>query len=245
MILDNFLSGCIAGSIGAFCVLPIDITKTRIQSFEINSNPIKIISTIYQTNGIRGFYKGGITQILFVSPEKAIKFTVNDFINKHMDNKIIAGMCAGFSQVIVTNPMEILKIQMQTNLIKKKYSLIDAIKQIGGITKLYKGASICAMRDIPFSGIYFPLYSKLSTNTNINTYQASLFSGMIAAFLCTPMDVIKTKIQYELNSTPIVIFNSIINCNGYKGLFKGGSWRALKSGPQFMITQIVYNHLTN
>ena len=29
--------------------------------------------------------------------------------------------------------------------------------------------------------------------------------------------------------------------SGVGALFKGGEWRALKSGPQFMITQVVFN----
>ena len=65
---------------------------------------------------MKGFYAGGISQVLFVAPEKAIKFTTNDYMLTITDNKIIEGMCAGLSQVIVTNPMEILKIQSQMNM---------------------------------------------------------------------------------------------------------------------------------
>lgn len=69
-------------------------------------------------------------------------------------------MCCGLSQVIVTNQMEILKIQSQMNLNKNvnKFTIFDAYKQIGGYKGIYKGVGLCACRDIPFSGIYFPLY---------------------------------------------------------------------------------------
>lgn len=246
--MDNFISGSIAGGIGAFCVLPIDITKTRVQSSILKPNPIKIIKQIYRTNGISGFYAGGISQVLFVSPEKAIKFTTNDFAVKLFDNKIIAGMCAGLSQVIVTNPMEILKIQSQmhikNNSGQKKFTIIDAYKQIGGFFGLYKGVGLCALRDIPFSGIYFPLYHFLSTNFT-NSYISSLISGSIAAFACTPMDVIKTRVQHKLNVSYREVIKELIKNEGYVGFFKGGNWRALKSGPQFMITQSIYNLINN
>jgi solute carrier family 25 aspartate/glutamate transporter 12/13 len=240
-MLDNLLSGSIAGAIGAFGVLPIDTTKTRVQSTKIKVSPLQIIKTIYALDGFRGFYKGGTTQILFVAPEKAIKFTVNDYVLRYSDNKVFAGMCAGLSQVIVTNPMEILKIQMQMNNVNKHFTIIDSIKKIGGIKNIYKGVGVCAMRDVPFSAIYFPLYSFLTNYTD--TYKSSLISGMTAAFTCTPMDVIKTRVQYELNITPSQALYKLLEKEGFSALFKGGVWRALKSGPQFMITQIVYNFL--
>lgn len=57
-----------------------------------------------------------------VAPEKAIKLTVNDFVrDKFMDKNgnlpliggIASGACAGASQVIFTNPLEIVKIRLQ------------------------------------------------------------------------------------------------------------------------------------
>ena len=72
---------------------------------------------------------------------------------------------------------------------------------------------------------------------------ASLVSGSTAAFLCTPMDIIKTRVQYKLNMSWHIVLKELVVKEGYCALFKGGIWRALKSGPQFMITQSVYNLL--
>ena len=158
-------------------------------------------------------------------------------------------MFAGLSQKIVTDPMEILKIQSQMNInnrsnpnLNQKFTIIHAYKQIGGFKKLYKGVGLCALRDIPFSGIYFPLYDLLSKKFS-NTYTSSLIAGSIEAFVCTPMDVIKTRVQYKLDSSWNQIIKELIEKERIKGFFKGVIWRALKSGPQFMITQSVYNFL--
>ena len=237
----NILSGYIAGAFGAFIVLPIDLIKTNIQSSKNKLNIISLIKTIYNKNGIKGFYKGGITQILLVAPEKAIKFTTNDIVLYYTSNHIFAGMCAGLSQVIITNPMEILKIQMQMETKKSNYTNI--IKNVGGIKNLYRGATLCMTRDIPFSGIYFPIYSILLNKYKISDYMAGLISGMIAAISVTPMDSIKTQVQYKLNSNPKDIIYDIIKTKNYKILFRGSLLRAIKSGPQFMITQTIYNKL--
>ena len=117
-------------------------------------------------------------------------------------------MCAGFSQVIITNPMEILKIQMQMQSNKSNYQTI--IKNIGGIKNLYKGFSLCMMRDIPFSGIYFPTYSILYNRYRIPDHISGLIAGTIAAITVTPMDFIKTQIQYKINIKPHIIISDII-----------------------------------
>ncbi len=58
-----------------------------------------------------------------VAPEKAIKLTMNDLVRTWGKNKetgeltlateILAGCVAGGSQVIFTNPLEIVKIRLQ------------------------------------------------------------------------------------------------------------------------------------
>jgi len=40
---------------------------------------------------------------------------------------------------------------------------VHIIRQLG-LVGLYKGASACLLRDIPFSAIYFPVYSHLKSD---------------------------------------------------------------------------------
>ena len=76
------------------------------------------------------------------------------------------------------------------------------VKQLG-ISGLYRGAGACLLRDIPFSGIYFPTYAALKTafaDENGKTSALSLLlagsiAGIPAAALVTPADVIKTRLQ--------------------------------------------------
>jgi solute carrier family 25 aspartate/glutamate transporter 12/13 len=84
----------------------------------------------------------------------------------------------------------------------RRLGAIDIVKQLG-IMGLYKGASACLLRDIPFSGIYFTAYAHLKkdyfgeTESNpLNIGQllmAGAIAGMPAAYLTTPADVIKTR----------------------------------------------------
>ncbi|GFY71627.1 calcium-binding mitochondrial carrier protein Aralar1 [Trichonephila inaurata madagascariensis] len=141
----RFVLGSIAGAAGATVVYPIDLV-----SLEWGFNPPKLVG---------------------VCPEKAIKLTMNDFVRDKVTNskgeiplwgEIMAGGCAGASQVMFTNPLEIVKIRLQVAgeiaTVGRKVRALTVIKDLG-ITGLYKGARACFLRDIPFSAIYFPVYA--------------------------------------------------------------------------------------
>eukprot|EP00062_Callorhinchus_milii_P018970 gi/632973020/ref/XP_007902945.1/ PREDICTED: calcium-binding mitochondrial carrier protein Aralar2 [Callorhinchus milii] len=219
----RFILGGIAGATGATTVYPIDLVKTRMQ----NQRTTKLISDksmyknsfdcfrkVVQYEGIIGLYRGLIPQLMGVAPEKAIKLTVNDFVRDiflrkngtlSLPGEFLAGGCAGASQVIFTNPLEIVKIRLQVageDTSGHRVSAFSIVKDLG-FFGLYKGAKACFMRDIPFSAIYFPSYAHIKIAladkdglvSPWNMLLAGAVAGMPAASLVTPADVIKTRLQ--------------------------------------------------
>ena len=96
--------------------------------------------------------------------------------------ELVAGGAAGGCQVVFTNPLEIVKIrlQMQGEAAKAapdqvKKGAVHIIRQLG-IVGLYKGATACLMRDIPFSAIYFPVYSHFKTDVFHQDYNGKQLS---------------------------------------------------------------------
>lgn len=125
-----------------------------------------------------------------------------------------------------------------------------------GFTGLYKGAGVCIARDVPFSMIYFPTFAALkmvlsggSTTSPLSLFFAGLLAGVPAAFLVTPADVIKTRIQVDAREEedvyngPIDCAEKIVDKEGPAALFKGGLQRVLRSAPQFGVTLLVYELL--
>lgn len=181
--VHHFGLGSIAGAFGAFMVYPIDLVKTRMQNQRsarvgqmLYKNSIDCFQKVLKNEGFKGLYSGIIPQLLGVAPEKAIKLTVNDLVRGHFtDSKsgniklyheILAGGSAGACQVIFTNPLEIVKIrlQVQGEIAKtqgvERRSAMWIVKNLG-LKGLYKGASACLLRDVPFSAIYFSSYNHL------------------------------------------------------------------------------------
>jgi len=271
-----FLAGGAAGGIGVTVVYPIDLVKTRMQNQRSGSAPkstkpiytssVDCFRKIIKTEGIAGLYNGLRPQIFGVAPEKAIKLAVNDFMkslykdkdlssNEELGLNILSGSVAGLSQVIVTNPLEITKIRLQVHgeiNPHKPISLVSVIKELG-IKGLYKGARACIVRDVPFSGIYFPTYSflrtKLEQDGDISASRQLLggtLAGAAAASITTPADVIKTRLQVK-PLTGQLKYNGIFDCyrkivrfEGYASLFKGVGPRVLRSAPQFGVTLYFY-----
>ena len=116
------------------------------------------------------------------------------------------------------------------------------------VKKIYTGASACFLRDIPFSGIYFPLYWHLKENEKLNPLFAGTLAGAPSAFLCTPADVIKTRMQtlikQNLSTNSLLqVASTIYKTEGFTAFWKGGGWRVLRSSPQFGITLLVFEYL--
>ncbi|XP_038663421.1 LOW QUALITY PROTEIN: mitochondrial glutamate carrier 1 [Scyliorhinus canicula] len=122
----KLFNGGIAGLIGVTCVFPIDLAKTRLQNQQngqrmYSSMSDCLIKTI-RSDGYFGMYRGAAVNLTLVTPEKAIKLAANDFFRQLLSKdgkkltlikEMLAGCGAGTCQVIVTTPMEMLKIQLQ------------------------------------------------------------------------------------------------------------------------------------
>ncbi|KGO39806.1 Calcium-binding EF-hand [Penicillium expansum] len=278
----HFALGSIAGAFGAFMVYPIDLVKTRLQNQRssrpgerLYNNSLDCARKVIRNEGFTGLYSGVIPQLIGVAPEKAIKLTVNDLVRGYFTDKetnrikysreVLAGGTAGACQVVFTNPLEIVKIrlQVQGEIAKNvegapRRSALWIVKNLG-LMGLYKGATACLLRDVPFSAIYFPTYAHLKsdffgeTATNklgvLQLLTAGAIAGMPAAYLTTPCDVIKTRLQVEARKGDTK-YHGLRHCaatvwkeEGLAAFFKGGPARIMRSSPQFGFTLAAYEVL--
>uniref|UniRef100_A0A1B6EFM0 EF-hand domain-containing protein n=1 Tax=Clastoptera arizonana TaxID=38151 RepID=A0A1B6EFM0_9HEMI len=272
----RFTLGAFAGAMGATAVYPIDLVKTRMQNQRSGSfigelmyrNSFDCFKKVIRHEGFTGLYRGLVPQLMGVAPEKAIKLTVNDLVrDKLMDKngnmplwgEILAGACAGGSQVVFTNPLEIVKIRLQVAgeiASGEKVRAWGVVKDLG-LFGLYKGAKACLLRDIPFSAIYFPSYAHMKAkladengyNHPLTLLLAGAIAGIPAASLVTPADVIKTRLQVVaragqttysgLTDAAVKIYRE----EGARAFWKGATARVCRSSPQFGVTLVTYEIL--
>ncbi|XP_076423950.1 mitochondrial glutamate carrier 2 isoform X2 [Peromyscus maniculatus bairdii] len=115
---------------------------------------------------------------------------MQDGVQRNLKMEMLAGCGAGICQVVVTCPMEMLKIQLQdagrlaaghqgsasaaptsrpystgSAATRRRPSAILIARELlrtQGLAGLYRGLGATLLRDIPFSVIYFPLFANLN-----------------------------------------------------------------------------------
>ncbi|XP_050535732.1 mitochondrial glutamate carrier 1-like isoform X3 [Daktulosphaira vitifoliae] len=252
-LLPKIINGGIAGIIGVTVVFPLDLVKTRLQ----NQKPSKDGSFMYKSmfdafkktyvsEGYFGMYRGSAVNILLITPEKAIKLAANDQFRFWLTqpgkpltliHEMLAGAGAGLFQIIVTTPMELLKIQMQdagrvaaqAKLDGKTVPKVSATSlareliKTKGFFGLYRGVGATAMRDVTFSVIYFPMFARLNAlgprkkdESGEAVFWCSFVSGCIAgssaALFVNPIDVIKTRLQAIKKIETEVEYKGVTDC---------------------------------
>ena len=214
-------------------MLRLDYTKTMLQTEEggarFKTGAEALVWTV-ENSGPLGLYRGVGTQVAGVAPEKALKLYVNAQAKAALTvacgdgalplaGECAAGLIAGVSQVIVTNPLEAVKIRLQTS---QEGSPLAIIRELG-VRGLYRGAGSCMLRDGCFSLVLFPCYDHAKELTGAATSSAAgaaaaaatttaagapgsielalalglagLLAAAPAAALSTPFDVVKTRVQ--------------------------------------------------
>jgi hypothetical protein len=219
----SFACGGVAGAVGAVAVYPIDFAKTQLQTAEGRrkySGGVEVLRSVLQEHGPLGPYRGLGPQVTGVAPEKAVKLFVNDAASKAIASacggslpvvgEAAAGCVAGLAQVVITNPLESVKIRLQTS----RQPLGDVLAELG-LDGLYRGAGACMARDATFSAVLFPTYAhaKLllvgaspdaaaSTTAGLALALAGLAAAAPAAAVTTPFDVVKTRMQAAPSTPP-------------------------------------------
>ncbi|KAJ8682710.1 hypothetical protein QAD02_018502 [Eretmocerus hayati] len=277
--LPKVINGGIAGIIGVSVVFPLDLVKTRLQNQVVGPGGEKMYSSMfdcfkktYKAEGYFGMYRGSAVNIILITPEKAIKLTFNDIFRHKLSKgpgqplpllrEMIAGGLAGACQIVVTTPMELLKISMQdagrvaaAAAAKAKagqgpppkqasaLALMSELWKKRGILGFYQGTGATALRDVTFSVIYFPLFARLNSLGPKRPDGSSVFwcsflsgcaAGSAAALTVNPFDVVKTRLQ-ALNKAPgDPTYDGVMDCIG-KTLKNEGFTAFFKGGACRMI----------
>merc|ERR1719370_554470 len=94
--------------------------------------------------GLVGLYRGVSLQLAYVATGKATKLATNDYVRDTISEarhghisilgEVVAGCCAGLSNVIFSNPLELIKIRLQCagqNLTSTRETAGSLYRQVG------------------------------------------------------------------------------------------------------------------
>nr|ODN87653.1 solute carrier family 25 (mitochondrial aspartate/glutamate transporter), member 12/13 [Cryptococcus depauperatus CBS 7855] len=275
----NFIQGGVAGGIGAYAVYPIDLVKTRLQNQRatvvgevLYRNAFDCIKKVYTNEGgVRAFYRGVMPQLVGVAPEKAIKLTVNDLVRKKgtdpetgritLPMELVAGGSAGGCQVAKSYDIVMLTVPQAGEITRAEggttasRGALHIVRQLGlvGLYKVCVTHHVCVWLNF---GSYAHLkkdFFKEGRHGKVLSFGELLIAagvaGMPAAYLTTPADVVKTRLQSQARAGQTIYKGiadgllKIFQEEGLKSLFKGGLARVIRSSPQFAVTLACYELL--
>lgn len=171
--------------------------------------------------------------------------------------KISAASFAGFVGGIVGNPADLANVRMQSDSTlppasRRNYkSVIDAFVRFKreegwrgytrGVWANSSRASIMtACQLASYDSFKDLLLHKLGLKDNLGThFAASILAGLVATTICSPVDVIKSRIMSQTQNRSIVyVARDLWRTEGLRWLFRGWTPSFIRTGPHTVATFI-------
>ncbi|XP_057572754.1 probable mitochondrial glutathione transporter SLC25A39 isoform X4 [Hippopotamus amphibius kiboko] len=228
---------------------------------------------IIRHEGTRTLWSGLPATLVMTVPATAVYFTAYDQLKAFLCGRaltsdlyapMVAGALARLGTVTVVSPLELVRTKLQAQRLSYRElgTCVRAAVAQGGWRSLWLGWGPTALRDVPFSALYWFSYElvkswlsglrpKDQTSVGIS-FVAGGISGMVAATLTLPFDVVKTQRQVALGAVEAVratpahadstwlLLQRIRAESGTRGLFAGFLPRIIKAAPSCAIMISTY-----
>lgn len=210
--LVSFTSGAAYGFTSVVVGQPFDTVKTRVQTFTTTS-PLRVFTQLFQKEGIRGLYRGGIPIFIGGSLFRSAQFGFYDgalsFLRETfppppgssdasltaLDWRIVlAGFWGGIGRGIVEGPFEYVKVRRQ-------------VQEPWRLSRMYEGSGVTIFRNAflfcsfsIYRAVLPPLLAPLSSSSASSAPRLPPFvEGALCANLAWltvwPLDVVKSQAQ--------------------------------------------------
>ncbi|KAL2340698.1 hypothetical protein Fmac_008638 [Flemingia macrophylla] len=307
----EFVWGAVAGAFGEGMMHPVDTIKTRLQSQAILSgvqnqkNILQMVQSVWQVDGLKGFYRGVAPGIIGSLATGATYFGVIESTKRWIEDShpslrghwahFIAGAVGDTLGSFVYVPCEVMKQRMQVQgtitswssvAVKDGIAINPGTQMYGyytgmfhagcsiwktqGLKGLYAGYLSTLARDVPFAGLMVMFYEALkdakeqveqrwirSPNWHVNnSFEGLVLGGLaggLSAYLTTPLDVVKTRLQVQGSTLRYTgwldAISNIWATEGMKGLFRGSipriTWYIPASALTFMAVEFLRGHFND
>lgn len=171
-------SGAISAMVSRTCVAPLERLKLEYIVRGEKRNIFELIKSIATTQGLRGFWKGNLLNILRTAPFKAVNFSAYDTYRKQLlrfsgneettnFERFIAGAAAGVTATIICLPLDTIRTKIVAPGGETLGGVIGAFQymiQTEGIFSLYKGLVPSLISMAPSSAVFYGVYDMLKSS---------------------------------------------------------------------------------
>jgi solute carrier family 25 phosphate transporter 23/24/25/41 len=275
--LKYLSSGAMAGAVSRTLTAPLERIKIFNQVQDIASpggvrytSVFSSLRLMWQTEGLRGYFKGNGTNCVKVVPTQAIRFVTFENLKKYLmrpgeknldtTSKLMAGSGAGIVATMTTFPLDLIRTRLSLQTTTQHYNgIVHAFRSIygaQGIKGLYRGCGTAIMSVAPFSALNFTTYETIKELTARHIEKPPLLlsagygamAGCISMTILYPMDLLKRRLMVqghgEFGGTAyrsgFHAFTTIVAREGPRALYKGLAASYLKVIPTTSITWLTY-----
>lgn len=130
---------------------------------------LECLTKVYQTEGLRAFYRSYTTQLTMNIPFQSIHFMIYE-LAQTITNKegtynppahMISGATAGAIAAAITTPLDVCKTLLNTQQVGRTRGMLEAVKtvyRLGGPAGYFKGLQARVMYQMPATAICWSTY---------------------------------------------------------------------------------------
>jgi len=266
VITYPFWFGGSSSSLAACVTHPLDLIKVRLQTQQhgaAKKNMVQMFSHVVKTDGYAGLYKGLSASLLRQLTYSTVRFGIYEKLKEGISQRrkpslpqlIAISSTAGFFGGIAGNPADVLNVRMQHDRSlppekQRRYKhAIDGLMRMTreeGVASLWRGvwpnsmraALMTASQLASYDAIKSTLITHTSLQDNTLTYFISSFlAGFVATTICSPVDVIKTRIMSASETEGITkLLTEIYRNEGAGWMFRGWVPSFIRLGPHTIAT---------
>ena len=247
-LFTHTIAGSVSRSVSALSTYPLDCVKTRLQCTScLSSSPGLYRDLLLGVSGsLPGTFLSAIAYFLVDSTTRTYLSSPHSILGNrdssdplfHIASASLATVTSAFIRV----PSDVLKHRVQARVYPSVSSAARGVIQTKGPLGVYAGFSATLLRDIPEAAIQFALFAKLNNHFCGGKDKAKKahptklmalggLAGVASALTCTPLDVIKTKLQCgSARSILGAVQDAVGGGRGICGLFAGAGPRVLQTG---------------
>ncbi|KAG0911129.1 hypothetical protein G6F57_005509 [Rhizopus arrhizus] len=266
-----FYFGGAASCVAAVFVHPFDLTKVRLQNTK-GSAKLGMFSTmvkIAQNERFFKLYAGLSASILRQATYSTVRFGVyeklKEMISKNKKTNtgelLICSSIAGALGGALGNPGDVINVRMQNDgqlppQQRHNYKhALDGIVRISkeeGYSALFRGIGPNVNRAILMTSsqcVSYDMFKASLLNYTLMKdgltlhFISSVLAGLVATTVCSPVDVIKTRIMSastnDRKMPSTAIMKQMFKAEGISSFFKGWTPAFIRLGPQTIITFVV------
>ncbi|KAI0067716.1 mitochondrial carrier [Artomyces pyxidatus] len=219
------------------------------------------VKHVWKVEGLRGLWKGAGTTLLMGVPASTTYMLTYDYLLRDAIPLVMppalvpltAGIAARSLVTSLVSPLELIRTNLQSTpqFVDKPHTLrsvltsVRALAQTHGAQHLWRGLGPTLWRDVPFSGLYWAGYEGLKQRFAQAgregapiAFVCGATSGMGAALVTSPFDVLKTRRQALLMGGrngraegTFAVLAHIVRTEGAGALFAGLGPRIAKIAP--------------